>query len=69
VSARCWFGIHDWRRRERMRRILPPGNPLSFEYREEFEQCRRCDKTRDGWVFNPKLDDPPPEPAPWGDEP
>ena len=68
-SIRCVFGIHDWRRRERKVRILPPGNPLSFEYDQPFEQCRRCDKTVRGWRHIPALDYPrPPEPMPW-DEP
>jgi hypothetical protein len=58
----CWFGFHDWRRRERTR--LGP----MVESLERFEQCRRCDKTRAGWHYIYRRDRPPnPKPMAWED--
>lgn len=72
---RCLLGLHDWRRRSTKRACgdLIPGaaGPLLGEMvTVRFEQCRRCDKTRDGMYRFPSLADGlplAPAPLPWDD--
>jgi hypothetical protein len=54
---RCRLGFHDWRRRG--------GRYVDGHVQDRIEQCRRCDETRWGWTYDPKIDAP--HPLPWSD--
>ena len=81
MTMRCLLGFHDWRRREHAREVYPPRDELpppgaratstagQFTVTEQFEQCRRCDKTRRGWWEETEPPVPDPEPLPWDESP
>jgi hypothetical protein len=61
MNLRCALGIHDWRIRER---LTLAARVMGVDVREQFRQCRRCDRTQRYYREEPIL---PPEPMPWRD--